>query len=449
MAMLIRDMFDLPTLRCWFEFRHGDPASPEAERCGEPRRVVVSQIYQGSEAVGAPAESDPALLGVGLTAEERRSAAPIRLAGTPIGAQLQAAFRSSSDPVLWFHIPREGFELALLPWEEMLYEHLQVSLLRIANFLEDPYRPSIAPTMVICASAPIADGAYSLHSYVSAMLRALDLAASIAKSRPTIYVFADAEAIPSIQSEVFDKLVEGNRLANLDVMPLPAPMEPAGLESPGRGADDVISPWLRWILARMSGQAVDIVHFISPGYFQEDRGALALAESPDSNSGRGDFVGAGELASFYDRLGCSVMSFSSPDMPQWAWGQRMLAFELSWLRPGPVLVYEREYSGYGALARVYALLFGAGRQPLLHWPFGRAPVHLCCHPRLLEPADLHQEFALHAFESAKVELPTLFAQKIRLARAQLAPTRPLSQTEVWERSGAEEALSFLSDVSEM
>lgn len=435
MAMMIRDQYHLLTLRCSLEYE----LDPRAERSREGqaalRRSVHSQLFEGKVALGEP-QSTP-VEHFGIFEGGKAAQTPHSLAGSPIEGQVRQAAALDSGGVLWFHVPQDSFELALLPWEEMVWAVARMPLLHIANFLSDPYTPCPEPRIAVCASQPLADGRFDVGEYVLALLEAIDAGAGVAEVSPRVTVYTDSAWRASVAHRVAAAACQ-----RLVVDGVPEPPQSLSREGDREGEN----PWLRWICEGSSGEPVDIVHFVSPGYFHERRGSIAVAAAPHDNQSPGQFIGAGELAGLYDRLGCSVMAFSSPDMPQWEWGQRILGFELSWLRPGPILVMEHDRSAYPSLARYYAMLLGGGRDALRYAGEG-APIHLSCHPRLLEPRAHSELFkAAPPLETAAgLEQPwqAKLSRQIAQTRAKLEPTREMSPTETWQADGTRAALDFV------
>lgn len=431
MAMMIRDQYHLLTLRCSLEYVADPGAESSRERKVAMRRVVRSQLFEGKSPLDEP-QSTP-VEHFGILEGGKAAQTPHSIAGTPIESQVRQAAALGSGGVLWFHVPQDSFELALLPWEEMVWSVAQMPLLHIANFLSDPYTPGPVPRIAVCASQPLADGLFDVADYVLALLEAIDAAAGVAEVSPRVTVYTDgawhSSVAQRIHAAAYGRLV-------VDGVPEPPPPAPSGGEE--RASEN---PWLRWIGEGSGSEPVDIVHFVSPGYFHERRGSIAVAAAPHDNQSPGQFIGAGELAGLFDRLGCSVMAFSSPDMPQWEWGQRILGFELSWTRPGPILVMEHERSAYPSLARYYALILGGGRDAL--WSAGKGePVHLSCHPRLLEPrepAELFKTAAVSFDQPWQAKL----GRQIEQTRSRLEPTREMSPTETWQASGTRAALDFV------
>ena len=119
------------------------------------------------------------------------------------------------------------------------------------------------------------------------------------------------------------------------------------------------SPWLHWMEGELGEQAVDAVHFLCPGYFQNERGSLALARSPVENVDESwsHFIGAPELCTFLNDLGAEAVILGAPYGNVWALGLRLLADELAWTRPGPVMLYETQ-SHPQDVSQAYAFLFG-------------------------------------------------------------------------------------------
>ena len=96
------------------------------------------------------------------------------------------------------------------------------------------------------------------------------------------------------------------------------------------------SPWLQWMAQVLRGRSVDAVHFVCPGYFRRDQGALAVARSPVGNADGewSHMIGAGELMAFLDQVGAWAVAFTPPFDDVWAMGVRLLADRLVWQRPG-------------------------------------------------------------------------------------------------------------------
>jgi hypothetical protein len=434
MAMGLKDRYELVTVRCWVGFVD-DPARRSLEKKDlMPQLVLRSQLYRGRERISDQQDTPFERLGLTRAGGYARKGATPDLTGTPLEEQLKKA-AGMVESIIWLHIPQDSFQLALLPWEEMVGRTVKRSLLRIANFFEEAYRPTPRPTVAICVSQPHSDGFYPVPEYLKALLKSVDDAARTARVRPDVHIFADDQWRDKVR-----KVAGAGGFQDLAIKDIPDP--PQGPPMGTKGVTRTGSPWLQWMTSYFSGRAVDVMHFLSPGYFSGRCGAIVLAERPDLNSNAGDFIDANTLSAFYDRLGCSVMAFSSPDMTQWEWGQRMLAFELSWIRPGPILVFEHDHTKYDALTGNYAMLLGAGVEGFQRNVEVHLRPHLTCHPQLLDPV-----------YPAQADQPINLASKqIELARVQLQAQPPsttereLSVTERWEAKGTADALNFISSI---
>lgn len=454
MAMLIREEHRLPTLRLRLRVRRDIIAESGAStsvlsETPDPvitRPILSSQILHGEQAVSPWIDTELDALGISAPAHpnqsQRRSGSDLpsaslaamftqdpwsvpALAGTPIAGQIAGLAQDAKEGLLWLHIAQDSAPLALLPWEAMIRPLTTVPLVRIPNFLNAPFKPTRQPTIVICASAPIGDGVYAAPAFISAVVRAILSAANGAHATPDIHVFVDQEVATPAEAV----------LASLSPQVHVHHYAPFEAQSNPRNGRDI---WMDWIVTTLNGQSAEIVHFISPGYLGADYGAIVLAESPIHNGGRGTFIGAPDLARFYDRVGCTAMAFSNPAMPEWVAGQRSLAFELSWMRAGPIVLTEASHPSLDALESVYSVFFGQGMDSHLTLSSARAPLQFSCHP-----AHFAQQFIAPRSQIEKFDAAAAY---VRNQDALLAPTRSLSFTEQAERHGSEAAVDFLSSL---
>lgn len=454
MAMLIREEHRLPTLRLRLRARRDTIAESGAStrvssETLDPvitRPLLSSQILHGEQAVSPWIDTELEALGISPASypnqSQRRSGSDLpsaslaalftqnpwsvpTLAGTPIAGQIAGLAQDAQDGLLWLHIAQDSAPLALLPWEVMIRPLTRVPFIRIPNFLNVPFKPTRQPTIVICASAPIGDGPYAAPAFISAVVRAILSAANDAHATPHMHVFVDQEIATSAEAVL---------------APLPPQLHvhhytPSEAQADPRNGRDI---WMDWIVATLNGQSADIVHFIGPGYLGADYGAIVLAESPIHNDRKGTFIGAADLARFYDRVGCTAMVFSNPAMPEWVAGQRSLAFELSWMRAGPIVLTEASHPSLDALESVYSVFFGRGMDSHLTLSSASAPLQFSCHPALFAPQIIAPASQIEKFDAA--------AAYVRNQDALLAPTRSLSFTEQAERHGSEAAVDFLSSL---
>jgi hypothetical protein len=432
MAMLIREEHRLPTIRLRLGNSLVDTSQSSSNETGtgvaRTQAVVLSQIVQGTQAESPWVRTDAAALGLQNDDWDPGSPDP-ELAATPIGGQV-AALMQVSEPSrpLWYHIAQNSARLSLLPWERMFRAVAPVPFLRIPNFMNMPYRCIAKPSIVICASAPIGDCPYALPQFVSATLDAIEVASDQAGISPVVHLFTDQEAMPHLAPRI------GN-LHGLKVR-----LHPFASSDNSESPTAQRGEWLNWIGGSLEGTSANIIHFIGPGFLQGDRGGIVLASRPDRNERKGLFLGAAELVTFFDRVGCSAMVFSNPDMPQWVAGQRALVFELSWLRAGPIVLTDTPALASGALSAAYRMLFGQGGSSLFAQLEAAAPLHLCCHPSLADPAN-----ATVIGPEEEVDPTVAF---VRNHEAILSATRKLSMTEQIEQRGTRAAMDFLSSLIE-
>jgi len=443
MAMMIKDQYRLMTLRCWIGFREDKNSNENNEQGYQAERVVRARLYDGKEAIGGAIDTAFSALGLnpeGLPTPKAPIPDILRTGIAELLRQAETEGPMGAPAAVWLHIPKDSYQLALLPWEEMAQMAIRTPILRIGNFVDDPYRPRLEPTIAICASQPVGDGPYPLAQYVLALCLVIGRAAGFELTSPRICIFADHDRAGEIQALLSGS---GFNLPRVEIVSPPEGTQPRPdtekIDEPG----PMSSVWLEWMRTYFSGQTVDIVHFITPGWFAENHGAIALADTPTHNRGGGEFIGASELAAFLDQLGCSAVAFSSPEMPEWEWGQRMLAFELSWLRPGPVLVFEHLAHSYGSLLGMFGLLFGLGPDALeLSIDVG-SPPQLTCHPQLLTNIRFGDRLQDKIHVDAIGPQEDLLARRLDQVIAQVQPARPLSMAEQWEAAGVAQAVDFV------
>jgi hypothetical protein len=476
MAEALREKHELTALSCRLEIRGRKP-------------VVLSQVFRGPESLGSPIVTDLEVLtrGEHLTPGEW-SDHELSLHGTRIEEQLRSAVHSlePTKPV-WLQIGRGASKLAALPWERCMSPVINRALLRIPNFLVNPFEPGQAVRVAICASWPLAKGAGDLTEPIKRLLATLARASAGTSGRAVecqIDIFTDYETYYRLTGQL------QYRETGPFSVTLRSPDEAAPFNAPSHSSpridqsDRIKNQWLRWLASTYKETGVDIVHFICPGYFFEESGALALSESPgyDSDPEWSRFVGVKELAKFYDRVGCNAMGFTVTGALKWGVGLRILAYELSWQRPGPVLLDCAE--NFTALENAYgALLRGREFDPAIV-----GDLQFCVHPDALidvDPADSmiapmsdFNATILTIERSGKVpdesvvapgqapSVPELYsrtlrersgrfvAQKdfsqqiLRSERANLSSVKPKSELDEAREAGAIRALDFLAQLTQ-
>lgn len=374
----VREDYRLPTLRFSMEFVNREP-------------FVRIRAYHGRKELAGKSIS-AAEIGISerLSVDSYRSVQfhlpqevigrlnddlwPVRL-GWPVGL---------GAPV-WLQIDRSDGYLAVVPWERLLSRAMRGPFLRIPNFLIDPPAIEGRLTLVICASAPAAKEFYPVAVFAGELIEQVRQAVA---QGTEIHMFADKLAYPSFREQFGD---DANTMHSLTIYD-PETAVPFGAgTSEISGSERLSSPWLRWMDAELGDRSIDAVHFLCPGFFQNDSGFLALARSPLNNEDASwaHFVGAPELRTFLDELGAGAVVLGAPSESVWTLGLRLLADELAWTRPGPVMVYKAQ-DNLAAMSEAYSFLFSEVYTP----PPESGELLLYCHPRRLE-----RNLEVPAFES--------------------------------------------------
>ena len=314
------------------------------------------------------------------------------------------------DGPLWLHLVKPYGVLAAIPWERLLAP-IGNPVLRLPDALADP--PAELPRtldVILCASRPLSEEAFSIPAYVAAM--AEHIVRAVIGRRVRLNIFTDFECTRELESRL-----QATGLLNGQVIlwnPHDSESYKAARRAQQKGRPPAVtSPWLLWMLEAMRGKSVDVVHFLCHGYLAENSGALAFAESPTRNDDPEwyRFVGGGELGRFLLHLGAWSIAFSSPERNYSEMGLRLLADEFAQVRPGPVLYHEcREDPAFVQLAAAYRLLYSHDPGPPIPMP----AIALCCQPSLMavrpEP---QQEATAGAEEFIIEELPAWLASAHR------------------------------------
>jgi len=275
---------------------------------------------------------------------------------------------------LWLSF-QDGW-LACLPWERWLQPQHTGPILRLP-YLD--FEPSLQAggrlDVLVCASTPAASVIFEVPELLATTIEEVgaDLPA-------TFHVFVDRFHHPAVEQ----------RLAGLSAAGRVTVYHPDLAASYGeaprvRKLEDAVAvenPWLRWMLDSLPSQRVDHAIFLCHGYRSNGVGALAFAESPvaDVDPHWARFVGPGQLTTFLDHAGASVLALGSPPSNFSVSGTWSLADDIAHRRPGPVVAIDvSRDSERAALGR--ALAFLAGRGP--RQPPPSAAMALYCHPRHL------------------------------------------------------------------
>lgn len=270
---------------------------------------------------------------------------------------------AAGDPTLWLEFPPPCGYLRLVPWEHLLAPMLDAAVLRLPYFALLPRAADRAFELAVVASAARAKLPFDAVNLISAFLD------GVAGIDADVHVFCDADCYWGGVSRAFAQrprvhVHDPNRAAEFDL-----PRRTSRIE----GRDEVRNPWLQWVMLELEGRALDGVHFITHGYYAQDRGAIALASSPLINTDRqyARFVGAAELGAFLTATGAWSVGFTGPDYNFAPLGLRELADSLAQTRPLHVLHNEGEQG----LRDAYELILAAGSRPAPRLPNGELWVH--------------------------------------------------------------------------
>jgi hypothetical protein len=450
MADVIRQEYRLPALRFSMQFVRREP-------------FVRIGAYFGKEELAVKSIS-AAEVGIGkrLSVQAYRGV-EFRLPPEVIRRLATALSGHPSDDPVWLQIDRSAGFLAVVPWERLLAPFMPWPLLRIPNFLVDPAFLEGRLRLAICASAPAAKEFYPVADFTISLIERIQEAVV---QGTDIYVFSDRDAGYSLQSRF-----PAGAKSSLHRVILHEPERAARFgtgESEITESERLRSPWLRWMETELGDRGIDAVHFICPGYFDSERGSLALARSPLQNRDEAwsHFVGGRELGAFLDHLGAGAVAFGSPYENIWSLGLRLLADEMAWTRPGPVLLYEAQ-DHVDAVGQAYRFLFSENYGP----PPERGGLLLYCHPRRLERYAKTPFFTSPTLSTGDLGHEWMEATRVRVAaKAPRVPTRGLAEEPAeprWARAnrlmieqslldlsgqhgatarGASDALRFLTDL---
>ena len=262
---------------------------------------------------------------------------------------------------LWLHLVKPYGFLGALDWEAALVPQLGRPLLRLPDFLERPRENRDVLDVALVCSEPVSEPRLNppqvLQDIVAAVL------AGSRRPRTTVHIFPDEAYHDSLRNT----FAAEPRVAVHDpqVAQVHGALPRGGVR--GDEANELQSPWLKWMRDSMKGHSLDAVHFVCHGFVADQRPALALAESPLSNRDRRDarYVGVGELAAFLTQVGAWSAVFSSPPGNYSEAGLRLLADTLAQTRPGPVLYHTLGAPGSDpALQAMYGFLYAPTASPV-------------------------------------------------------------------------------------
>jgi hypothetical protein len=349
-----------------------DPKDPSAS-------AAVFELVRGGNTPVRVTAVPVAALGIGQGVRGDQRAHEFRMPPEVVPA---LADQIGSVNALWLEIPAPHGYLRLVPWEQLLAP-LGVPVLRLPYFALRPGNVGGSTREIaVVASTPQAKEWFPLHvligRYVGLVQNVLDEALGTAA---LIHVFAD-RSWNDLLRETFSGRAD---VVVHDQAGAAKFARPTRTRAVGTG-NKVSNPWLRWVLEKLAGRAVDAVQFICHGYYAGGRGAIALAVSPidDDDPDISRFIGAPELATFLTTAGAWAVGLTGPRGNFSPVGLLELADRLASTRPIHVLAHDSELDPeLHDLEQAYPAMLAA--EPLPHAPrIGNGA--LWVHPNLVGEA---------------------------------------------------------------
>jgi hypothetical protein len=239
-------------------------------------------------------------------------------------------FTALKGEPLWLDLPATAGAMRLLPWERFL-EPLGVPVLRLPSLILPARPPATSRLQVALVASSIGEEDHSdFERGIPLMVEAI----RSATPRPvSVHVFAN---------EVHERFLRRVLGPDPDVVihEPPSPEKRIRVTSGSRVPANVENPWLAWMYARLVGVAVDHVHFHCHGDFVLDNGAVSFAGAPDSTDDSYRCVGSPELLAVLTGLGAWSVGFSGPRGNFSPEGLRDVAYAVTDVRPGPVVLQE-------------------------------------------------------------------------------------------------------------
>ncbi|WP_370311104.1 hypothetical protein [Sagittula sp.] len=325
MATLVRSSEHLLAVRCTVEM-------------SQSGALLAAEPFRGEEALAEPLRVPLTDLGFPATARERQNGFRPKVPDA-----LKAMFEWLGDQAggpeaLWVQLAYGAETLGAYPWEEVFSDTCGRAILRVPNFVRPGYTPASDRPIAICGATPRAKG---IEDWGDALLDLLD-SLPVFENRDIVLFHGD-DMVPDPVRDL-DRLGESYPHFRFLRAALPVAAEAPARARTIPQSSEVSNPWLTWMAAALGPEGAHAVHFLCPGYASNTHGALALPESPlfDRDAQWSRFVGAQELARFCDTIGAQLVTLTALGGPQWSTGLRLLLNELSWRRPGPVLLNLRQ-----------------------------------------------------------------------------------------------------------
>jgi hypothetical protein len=248
----------------------------------------------------------------------------------------------------------------------------------LPNHLVRPQAPGQSLEVAICSSAPQAKIAFGPPEIM------VDLAEQYAARsghRVRLHLFTDVAWHPELRSRVADRASLADHVVVHD--PAQAPSYERTRPTRSGIGGEVTNPWLRWILDSTSGGRIDVIHFATHGFLSGDRGAIAVASTPNLDTDRqmSRFIGSVEITAFLTRLGAWGLALSGPPGNVSPAGLREVADAVALVLPGMALVHDLDHDPHAdQLGLALHTILGQG--PDLDRPL--PAVTAWVHPRFVE-----------------------------------------------------------------
>jgi hypothetical protein len=325
------------------------------------------------------------LLSSGLTQRRARAAIPFSgqswiprprtTLSRPAMRQLAETFQRTlqDGEALWLEFAQPLGYLPLVAWEEALAAATSAPVLRLTPHELKPVTSDTELVMVLCCSSPSPQTLPATQT----LGRLLQAVRQHLPPRSVVHVFADALTRP-----VFEQVLTTSDVAEGVLLhPLPAQTSSAPLTARTGSTEHGVSgeerqarenPWMTWMLQALDGEAVDVVHWVSPGVFPDEGILVALdpAAAPRDGQDAGEerrtlrFVPVPALAEFLNGVGAWGAVFSSTGGRQSLLGLRATTDRLARARPGSVAMQNLVTDPSStALAELYRSLMGTRSVP--------------------------------------------------------------------------------------
>ncbi|MGY1707500.1 hypothetical protein ACI79C_23295 [Geodermatophilus sp. SYSU D00697] len=288
--------------------------------------AAVFEVWRGSDEPTVLARVRPPAAGSTDVSPEREGLADFRLPPEVLSAPL---FTALDGQPLWLDLPATAEMLRMLPWERLL-ARLSVPVLRLPSLTLPPRDTSSPGLQVALVASSI--GEEDRRDFERDLPRLIEAIASASDRPVSLHVFAN---------QIHVEFLRGELSSRPDVQIYDPPSgRPTRDTSASRIRAAVEDPWLSWVHDRLVGVAIDHLHFYCHGDVVLDDGVLSFASTPRTTDDSYRCVGTPELLAALVGLGAWSVGFSGPRENLSPEGLRDLAYAVSDVRPGPVVLQE-------------------------------------------------------------------------------------------------------------